>query len=401
MASGWRPTRIRTSSRATTSRCGPGMPSASSRASTWKASTARGSRTSSCAAPDGPDVLNEAPRDCHRRRLTSNLSSRRPGLAGRLGYHRQRSYPSDRPTTPRIHAHHPAATHSRRPRTPVFRRSTATPMSRRHHGRPHHGRYRHEGPRPEAGPARPAGPTPDLAPTGSPPAGSPPPTHSEPAAMVEPAMSAPVTTAPPNGAQQMHAADGSNATAAPPGRRGARRLPERQRPRRSQRARDRHERERPGGENGARPIGRLHGPAAARFIKSRPYVPMQSCSPVASMATMTMSRRSTSRDRRSTSGSRRERGRSSASCCAAARSATSSRSTRWRRSSSACIRCARCRGPRPVPRGRAGRSRPPRNRVLDALRPRSPSSRRARTLLAPTAWRRRTDRRQRSPRRGT
>ena len=37
-------------------------------------------------------------------------------------------------------------------------------MSRRHHGRPHHGRYRHEGPRPDAGPARPAAPTPEATP---------------------------------------------------------------------------------------------------------------------------------------------------------------------------------------------------------------------------------------------
>ena len=37
-------------------------------------------------------------------------------------------------------------------------------MSRRHHGRPHHGRHRGDGPRPDAGTARPAVPAPDVAP---------------------------------------------------------------------------------------------------------------------------------------------------------------------------------------------------------------------------------------------
>ena len=61
--SGWRGTRSRISSPATPSRCARASPSASSRASTSPAGSACASRTSSSAAPDGPDVLNGAPRD--------------------------------------------------------------------------------------------------------------------------------------------------------------------------------------------------------------------------------------------------------------------------------------------------------------------------------------------------
>src|SRR4029079_18871861 len=82
---------------------------------------------------------------------------------------------SERPTLRHLgsHAHHRAATDGRRTRTPVFRRSAATPLSRRRPGRPHHGRYRHEGARPEAGPARsatpPPPPPPPLTAPGTPP----------------------------------------------------------------------------------------------------------------------------------------------------------------------------------------------------------------------------------------
>ena len=71
-ASGWKPTRTRTSSRATTSRWLSGMHSASNRASISTASTARASRTSSCAVLTVPTCST-------RRRVTCTWS---PGKIG-------------------------------------------------------------------------------------------------------------------------------------------------------------------------------------------------------------------------------------------------------------------------------------------------------------------------------
>ena len=96
--------------------------------------------------------------------------------------------------------------------------------------------------------------------------------------MVEPAMSGPVTTAPPNGAQQLHAADGSNATAVPPGSNGG---PVAY-PNGNGHADGNGHVGATGPMNGNGHAGQNGGdrsagctaPQLRRFIKSRPYVPM-------------------------------------------------------------------------------------------------------------------------------
>jgi hypothetical protein len=126
-------------------------------------------------------------------------------------------------------------------------------MSRRHHGRPHHGRHRNDGPRPDAGASRPVAPAPQSAPVEASAAQAPeqrplatPELPARPPVIVEPpppsvngaagAATPPTTTPHVNGnghAGNGHAQNGGN--------------------------------ERPNG---------CTAPQLRRFIKSRPYVPM-------------------------------------------------------------------------------------------------------------------------------
>jgi len=118
-------------------------------------------------------------------------------------------------------------------------------MSRRHHGRPHHGRQRTDGPRPEAGPPRPAAAAPDQAPLAA----------TTPAAPIDPPQAKPAPPARING----NGADGATGPAIPAthlnGNGHAPAIVD-------------------GPSNGAeRPAG-CTAPQLRRFIKSRPYVPM-------------------------------------------------------------------------------------------------------------------------------
>ena len=120
-------------------------------------------------------------------------------------------------------------------------------MSRRHHGRPHHGRNRGEGPRPEAGTARPAVPAQETAP----------PQADAPIAPSEPAI--PVETAP-----VAHQNGEAAATIAAGHINGYT----------NGHARTNGNTETNGAANGSdRPAG-CTAPQLRRFIKSRPYVPM-------------------------------------------------------------------------------------------------------------------------------
>ena len=116
-------------------------------------------------------------------------------------------------------------------------------MSRRHHGRPHHGRHRGEGPRPDAGTARPAVPAPDAAPArADAPIARPDPVEAPSIAHEHGATAAANAATHVNGYTNGHAPIGN------------------------------------GNANGAtngndRPAG-CTAPQLRRFIKSRPYVPM-------------------------------------------------------------------------------------------------------------------------------
>ena len=130
-------------------------------------------------------------------------------------------------------------------------------MSRRHHGRPHHGRHRGAGPRPDAGTARPAAPAPDAAPAGAN------------APVVSAQAAQPVETAPvahENGATAAPTAPGhvngyTNGHAPPSGHAQTN----------GHAQQDGHG---GGAANGTdRPSG-CTAPQLRRFIKSRPYVPM-------------------------------------------------------------------------------------------------------------------------------
>lgn len=131
-------------------------------------------------------------------------------------------------------------------------------MSRRHHGRPHHGRHRGEGPRPDAGTARPAVPAQDAAPA----------QPNGPLVSAQPSQPAePVET--PSGAHE------NGATAAPtaPGHVNGYTNGHTQAIAHAQPNGHTN-----GGGNGAtngadRPAG-CTAPQLRRFIKSRPYVPM-------------------------------------------------------------------------------------------------------------------------------
>ena len=128
-------------------------------------------------------------------------------------------------------------------------------MSRRHHGRPHHGRHRNDGPRPDAGASRPVAPAPETAPVeasaAQPPEQRPSSTSELPArppVLVEPAPPAP----PVNGAA---------AAAAPPTTT----------PHHNGNGHPGNGHAQNGGNE--RPNG-CTAPQLRRFIKSRPYVPM-------------------------------------------------------------------------------------------------------------------------------
>ena len=120
-------------------------------------------------------------------------------------------------------------------------------MSRRHHGRPHHGRHRGEGPRPDPGTARPAAPAPDAVPVQpTAPFVPPAPLQSAPVAHVDGEPGSPIEASHVNGYTNGHA---PVATGDPNGPAN-------------------------GAANGHdRPAG-CTAPQLRRFIKSRPYVPM-------------------------------------------------------------------------------------------------------------------------------
>jgi hypothetical protein len=118
-------------------------------------------------------------------------------------------------------------------------------MSRRHHGRPHHGRHRNEGPRPDKTATRPVAPAPIEAARAEPVA-SPEPTH---APVVAPA--------------ETHTNGATGPTSTPPVQTNGHERPDGA--------------ERPNGHEHANGGERTNGctaPQLRRFIKSRPYVPM-------------------------------------------------------------------------------------------------------------------------------
>ena len=129
-------------------------------------------------------------------------------------------------------------------------------MSRRHHGRPHHGRHRGDSPRPDAGAARPAVPAPDVTPTRS-------------NAPVTPAVSA--ETQPAKSENGANGSDGASwahrEPAAPASASHVNGQPNGHADGQAQGTGN-------GAMNGAdRPAG-CTAPQLRRFIKSRPYVPM-------------------------------------------------------------------------------------------------------------------------------
>ena len=151
-------------------------------------------------------------------------------------------------------------------------------MSRRHNGRPHHGRYRHEGPRPDAGPSRPPASAPGATSSHGAPTAPPDPTPSavpvDPAATIRPVTlpAAEASASSSNGGHPTPVAHASNGThGAPAGYTNG-----------NGRA--------PNGNGHAQATGHMNGngqtgqnggnsagctaPQLRRFIKSRPYVPM-------------------------------------------------------------------------------------------------------------------------------
>jgi hypothetical protein len=125
-------------------------------------------------------------------------------------------------------------------------------MSRRHHGRPHHGRHRNEGPRPDATATRPVAPTPIDAARVEPVAPPPTPSVREPSATsapIHPPAAAPVQPVFTNGA--------AGPAATPPVQTNG------------HEPANGHER-----SNGAERPNGCTAPQLRRFIKSRPYVPM-------------------------------------------------------------------------------------------------------------------------------
>ena len=128
-------------------------------------------------------------------------------------------------------------------------------MSRRHHGRPHHGRHRGEGPRPDPGTARPAVPAPEAAPAQSngPVLSAQPgqPVETPPVAHENGPAAAPTAPGQVNGYTNGHAQPDGHAQSNGHANGNAN-----------------------GATNGGdRPAG-CTAPQLRRFIKSRPYVPM-------------------------------------------------------------------------------------------------------------------------------
>lgn len=121
-------------------------------------------------------------------------------------------------------------------------------MSRRHHGRPHHGRHRGEGPRPDAGSARPAAPAPDAASTQTNgPVVPAVPVETSAVGHENGATAAPIAPSHVNGHTNGHAPATTNGSGNANGNGAA--------------------------NGGERPAG-CTAPQLRRFIKSRPYVPM-------------------------------------------------------------------------------------------------------------------------------